>query len=98
MEQIIIKPIVTEKANRLTSKGVYSFIVHKGANKLEIKTAVEKKFGVKVAEVNTVQVLGKAVTKFTKRNIISGRKQSFKKAYITLVKGEFIDLYEGANA
>jgi large subunit ribosomal protein L23 len=95
MQNIIIRPIITEKANSKQSKGVYAFVVHRGSNKIEIKAAVEQKYGVKVAQVNTANVLGKAITKYTKRNVVSGRKQSYKKAIVTLVAGEFIDIYEG---
>jgi len=91
---IIIKPLVTEKMNALGLKlGKFGFIVEKSANKLQIKAAVEKMYGVKVSEVNTFIYGGKAKSRFTKTGIISGRTNSFKKAVVTLAKGETIDFY-----
>jgi len=91
---VLIKPILTEKANNQQEKlGLYSFKVSKSANKLEIKTAVETFYGVSVLNVNTVVAPGKNKTKFTKAGFIKGVKPSYKKAYVTLAKGETIDLY-----
>ena len=58
-EDIIIKPVLTEKGYAEVADKKYAFIVKKDANKTEIKIAVEKIFGVKVANVNTVNCKGK---------------------------------------
>lgn len=94
LSEVLIKPIVTEKSNKLTDKArTYAFRVDRKANKLEIKKAVQEFYGVTVVDVNTVVVPGKTKTKFTKAGFISGRKPAFKKAYITVAEGENIDLY-----
>lgn len=98
MEQIIIKPLITEKMTIQTDKlGIYGFIVHVDANKIQIKSAVEKNYGVTVVGVNTVNYLGKMKHKYTRTRVISGRKNSFKKAIITLKKGDVIDFFSGVN-
>ncbi|PUZ30518.1 LSU ribosomal protein L23P [Chitinophaga costaii] len=91
---VLIKPVVTEKVNKATEKfNRFYFIVDKKANKLEIKKAVEEFYGVSVAEVNTSVMPGKAKNRFTKAGFVSGKKPSYKKAVVTLAKGESIDLY-----
>ena len=55
---ILIKPLVTEKISALNEKGKYGFVVKDSANKVEIKQAVEKMYGVNVEHVNTINVLG----------------------------------------
>lgn len=94
LSEVLIKPIVTEKSNKLTDvRRTYAFRVDRKANKLEIKKAIEGFYGVNVIDVNTVVVPGKSKTKFTKAGFISGRKPAFKKAYVTVAEGENIDLY-----
>ena len=90
---ILIKPILTEKATSSNDKGKFSFIVDIKANKVQVKKAVEKTYDVNVVSVNTINVLGKSVSKFTKTGIVSGRKPSYKKAIVKLKEGEFIDFY-----
>ena len=91
---IIIKPIVTEKMTELGEKlNRYGFIVEKGANKIQIKKAVEELYNVEVDAVNTMRYGGKAKSRFTKTGVISGKTASFKKAIITLAEGEVIDFY-----
>lgn len=98
MENIIIKPLITEKLTLQTDTlGVYGFIVHPEANKIQIKAAIEKNYGVTVTDVNTVNYLGKLKHRYTKTRIISGRKNSFKKAIVTLKKGETIDFFSNVN-
>jgi len=91
---IIIKPIVSEK---LTAQGEklnrYGFVVANTANKIEIKSAIEKYYGVSVEAVNTVRYAGKIKTRNTTRGLAVGRTNSFKKAYITLKAGETIDFF-----
>jgi large subunit ribosomal protein L23 len=94
LAEVLVKPIVTEKSNKLTDKSrTYSFRVARKANKLEIKKAVEDFYGVTVTDVNTVVVPGKAKSRFTKAGFISGVKPAYKKAYVTVAEGDTIDLY-----
>jgi len=91
---ILIKPILSEKANKLSEKqNRYSFVVDRKANKLEIKKAVEQFYGVQVSEVNTIVVPSKAKAKYTKAGFITGRKPAKKKAIVTIAEGETIDIY-----
>ncbi len=91
---ILIKPILTEKANIQQEKlRTYAFKVNRKANRLEIKKAIESFYGVSVTNVNTITVPGKAKNKFTKSGFISGVKPSYKKALVTIADGESIDLY-----
>ena len=90
---ILKKPLVTEKVSALNEKGKYGFLVESTANKVEIKKAVEKQYGVNVEKVNTMMVMGKMKTRYTKTGILSGRQQSYKKAIVTLAEGEVIDFY-----
>lgn len=94
--EILIKPILTEKANlQQTRLRCYSFRVDKRANKLEIKKAVESFYGVNVTSVNTVVAPAKNKSRFTKAGYIQGVKPGYKKAMITVAEGETIDLYGG---
>ena len=94
LSEILIKPILTEKANAQQEKlRRYAFKVNRRANKLEIKTAIEQFYGVNVLEVNTLVVPGKNKTRSTKAGIISGVKSGYKKALVTVAEGETIDLY-----
>jgi large subunit ribosomal protein L23 len=91
---IIIKPIITEKMTELGEKlNRYGFIVHKQANKVQIKQAVENLYGVEVESVNTMNSPGKLKSRYTKTGLISGKTKATKKAIITLAKGETIDFY-----
>ena len=91
---ILIKPLITEKAETL-SEGLnkYSFVVAKGANKVEIRKAVQDMYGVNVTSVNTVIMPGKAKNRTTKSGVLKGRVAAYKKAIITLVEGEDIDFF-----
>ncbi|MCB9283665.1 MAG: 50S ribosomal protein L23 [Lewinellaceae bacterium] len=93
-KQILIKPLITEKSNRL-SEGLtqYTFMVDKGANKIEIKNAVEKLYSVNVESVNTVVMPGKVKLRNTKTGVVRGRKPSYKKAIVTLSSGEEINFF-----
>jgi len=91
---IIIKPIVTEKMTQLGEKlNRYGFRVEKGANKIEIKQAVEALYNVTVLEVNTMIVAPKKKSRFTKSGVINGQTSAYKKAIVTLKEGEVIDFY-----
>lgn len=92
--EILIKPIITEKMTAQAEKlNRYGFVVAKEANKLEIKTAVEKMYNVKVDSVNTQQYVGKVKTRNTTRGVAVGRVNRNKKAIVTLKQGEVIDFY-----
>lgn len=92
---VLVRPVLTEKANALSEKkGRYTFAVARKANKLEISKAVEDFYGVSVASVNTIVVPAKAKSRFTKAGVISGRTPAYKKAIVTLVDGETIDIFE----
>lgn len=90
---ILIKPIITEKMTAQGEKlGRFGFYVAKDANKTQIKQAVEKAYGVKVATVNTQQYLGKVKSRNTTRGLAIGRVNRGKKAFVTLKEGT-IDFY-----
>lgn len=92
--EILVKPIITEKMTAQAEKlNRYGFVVAKEANKLEIKAAIEKMYGVKVAAVNTQQYVGKVKTRNTTRGVAVGRVNRNKKAIVTLKQGEVIDFY-----
>ena len=94
LSDVLIKPIVSEKANKQAEKmNRYSFVVDRKANKLEIKKAVESFYGVQVQDVNTIVVPSKAKARYTKAGFIVGRKPAKKKAIVTVAEGETIDLY-----
>ena len=94
LSEVLIKPIVTEKANAQQEKlRRYAFKVDKRANKLEIKKALEEFYGVNVVDVNTVVVPGKNKTRYTKAGFIKGIKSPYKKALVTVAEGDSIDLY-----
>ncbi len=96
-KEIILKPVLTEKATALFEEDVpektYVFVVRLDVNKIQIKKEVERRFGVKVKSVNTVIMPSKTKTRYTKRGMIHGRKSKFKKAYVKLFEGESIDLF-----
>ena len=89
--KIILSPIVTEKATRLSEFNKVVFSVSLNSNKAEIKKAVEKIFSVKVSSVNIVNIKGK-VKRFKG---ILGKRNNMKKAIVTLEKGNTIDLTAG---
>ena len=92
--EILVKPILTEKANQQQDKlRRYAFKVARQANKLEIKKAVELFYGVNVIDVNTSVVPGKNKTRYTKKGFVKGQKPAYKKAMVTVAEGETIDLY-----
>ena len=91
---LIIKPVISEKANYLTDlRGAYSFLVQPKANKIQIKKAVEAAYGVKVADVNTMIYAPKVSSKYTKKGLQVGKTNKLKKAVITLAEGEVIDIF-----
>jgi large subunit ribosomal protein L23 len=91
---IIIRPVVSEKSYQLIESNVYTFLVHPDAAKPEIRSAVEEIFGVKVAKVNTLNRKGKSTR--NRRTGKVGSRPDRKRAIITLVEGDSIDLFKEA--
>jgi len=95
MKEILIKPLITEKMTNLTADtGKYGFLVNTNSNKVEIAKAIEKKFNVHVLKVRTINHEGKTKTQFRKSGRFVGKTARFKKAIVTLKKGETIELFE----
>lgn len=96
MDNIIIKPILTEKMADLGERlNRYAFEVNNNANKIQIKNAVESAYGVNVKAVNTMKHGGgKRKMKYTNKGVSFQRTKLVKKAIVTLDKGDSIDLYE----
>lgn len=83
--QVIVRPIVTEKSMVATEeRNVIAFEVHPNANKIQVRTAVEALFDVKVSEVRLMNVRGKM--KRLGRNV--GKRRDWRKAYVKLAAGE----------
>ena len=87
----IVSPVITEKATTLSEFNKMVFRVHKGASKNSIKKSIEKIFKVNVIKINTINLKGKT-------KLVRGKKTSrpaYKKAIVTLKKGQSIDLATG---
>jgi large subunit ribosomal protein L23 len=95
MQTIIKKPLITEKATSASEKlNRFTFEVNRKANKIEIKNAVEKMYGVHVTEVRTSNYGGgKSSVKYTNKGIVEQRSKQWKKAVVTVADGETIDLF-----
>jgi large subunit ribosomal protein L23 len=92
--EFLKKPILTEKASSLTEKSNrFTFQVEHKANKLQIKAAIEKMYGVNILAINTMVVNGKLKSRNTKGGLVTGRSPKYKKAIVTLKDGETIDYY-----
>lgn len=98
MIEIIRRPIITEKAMQLGEKGQYVFEVNPNANKIEIKKAIEAMFEVHIVSIRTVRTKGKQKVRMTRRGLQRGSTPLRKKAYITLEKGQTIDVVSGGAA
>jgi len=88
---VLVAPLVTEKATMLSEHGQIAFRVRLDATKLEIRQAVEKLFDVKVTAVNTLRVKGKTKLFRGRR----GRRSDYKKAIVTLAEGHNVDYLAG---
>jgi large subunit ribosomal protein L23 len=95
MRTIIKKPIITEKATGTSEKfNRFTFAVDRTANKIEIKKAVERMYGVSVTEVRTMNYGGgKSSVKYTNKGIVEQPSKLWKKAVVTVAVGETIDLF-----
>ncbi|QTQ12524.1 50S ribosomal protein L23 [Treponema parvum] len=91
-EDVIIKPVISEKANALREQDKYVFIVRSDATKTQVKDAVSKLFSVKVIGCTTMNVMGK-IKRLRGR---PGRTSSYKKAVVRIAHGETIKVFEGA--
>jgi len=94
MENIIIKPIITEKSAKLANSGRFSFVVSKKASKGSIEKEINEKFKVKVIEVNTLAVFGKEKRVYSSRIRKSFSTSPYKKAVVRLEKGQKIDVFD----
>ena len=92
MNQILLRPIITEKSMREAILSRFTFAVAKNSNKTEVANAVSEQFKVKPVSVQTVTVPGK--TKRAGRTRKQVKSQSWKKAIVTLEKGQKIDLFD----
>ena len=88
---VIVRPVVTEKSSVELGKNIYTFIVHNNATKIDVRNAVEKIYNVKVAKINTMNIVGK------KRQYgrIRGQESDQKKAIVYLKPGQKIDALIG---
>lgn len=96
MDRIVIKPLVTEKATKMSEdKNRFTFKVDRKANKLQIKSAVETLYGVSVLDVHTlVYGGGKSKWKYTNRGVVRQSNNPWKKAVVTVADGETINLFD----
>jgi large subunit ribosomal protein L23 len=88
---VLLAPVISEKSYGLLDEGKYTFLVHPDTNKTEVKIAVERVFGVRVTNVNTINRQGKR--KRTRTGY--GRRNDTKRAIVTLAEGDRIDLFGG---
>jgi large subunit ribosomal protein L23 len=95
MKTIIKKPIITEKATAESDIfNRFTFAVDRSANKIEIKKAVEKMYGVNIIDVRTLNYGGgKSSVKYTNKGIVEQPSKQWKKAVVTVAAGETIDLF-----
>ena len=94
MRNVLVRPLITEKMNDLTEgQTKYGFVVDVNANKIEIAKAIKNKFDVDAISINTIKMKGKTKSQFTKKGRFEGKTPTFKKAIVTLKKGQTIDLF-----
>jgi len=91
---VLLAPVVSEKSYGLLDANKYTFLVRPDANKIEIKLAVEKVFGVRVTGVNTLNREGKR----QRTRYGWGRRNATKRAIVSLAEGDRIDLFAGPGA
>lgn len=98
MRDIIKRPVITEKAMKLSEQGQYVFEVAPDANKIEIRKAIEDMFEVNVKSIRTLRRKGKLKKRITRRGLMNGSTSLQKKAYVTLKEGQTIDIVESGAA
>lgn len=84
--EVIIRPLLTEKSYSGIQNKIYSFVVNKNANKVQIAQAVETMFNVEVAKVNTLIVKGHKKSQNTRQGRTVGKTSDYKKAIVTLTE------------
>jgi large subunit ribosomal protein L23 len=89
--QILIKPLITEKATNLVALNKYAFKVKKTANRIEVKKAIRDLYGVEPIKVNIINERGKRII----YGRVKGKKSNWKKAIITLNPKDKLEIYEG---
>ena len=98
-EQVLLRPVVSEKSYAAMAQGRYVFRCHAGADKIEIRRAVEEAFAdqkITVVAVNTITVTGKTRKRARGRTRFTGNSPSWTKAIVTLAPGQKIEgLFEG---
>ena len=95
---IIIRPVVSEKSIDESGRGKYTFAVHKDANKIQIKSAIEELYAkekVTVVSVNVLTTKAKEKRRGTRRGRITGYSTPWRKAIVTLASGQKIEFFEG---
>ncbi|MFL2639530.1 MAG: 50S ribosomal protein L23 [Flavobacteriaceae bacterium] len=91
---ILFKPVITEKASSDSElRNRFTFLVNTNSNKIQIKKAVEKKYGVTVEKVRTLNYGAERRVRYTKTGIQRGKSASIKKAVVQLIEGDTIDFY-----
>jgi large subunit ribosomal protein L23 len=91
--QVLLAPIVSEKSYEATTRGRYTFKVHKDAHKTQIRQAVEDLFDVKVQSVRVIAMPAKP----KRRGLYKGVRPGWKKAVVQLRAGDTIEIFEGAQ-
>jgi large subunit ribosomal protein L23 len=93
--QIVLRPVISEKSMDQTSQSKYTFAVANGANKMQIKAAVEELFKVTVVSVNVLTTKAKEKSRNRKRGRQVGFSSPWKKAVVTVKSGDSIEFFEG---
>ena len=89
--ELMIKPLITEKSATLASSNQYVFVVSRGANRVQIRSAIRSMYGITPVSVNIQNVRGKRV-RFGR---VRGKRKDWKKAIVTLPEGKTINVYDG---
>lgn len=89
--EVLVRPIISEKASLLAEQGKYTFEVAWNANRSMVKNAIYKVYGVKPRQVNIITMKGKAI-QFRR---VQGKRNDWKKAIVTLPEGKSLEIYEG---
>lgn len=96
--EIILRPVISEKSIDESNRGKYTFAVHPGANKIQIKAAIEelyRKENVTVVGVNVLTTKAKEKRRGTRRGRVVGHTSAWRKAVVTLAPGQKIAFFEG---
>lgn len=96
LEDVLRRPVITEKSTMLREQNKYTFEVHPDSTKIQVREAVEQAFGVSVLAVNTMNVKPKPKVRVLRRGAgrIHGSTGAKKKAIVTIKPGERIDIFE----